>query len=66
MVLRMKTPSFVKVNEKEQLEIQLSGKGLTNESLRTLDRRARAVSEGRGDGEAHLGFGSDAQPGRHG
>ena len=31
----MKTPSFVKVNEKEQLEIQLSGKGLTNESLRT-------------------------------
>ena len=29
-------------------------------------RRARAVSEGRGDGEAHLGFGSDAQPGRHG
>ena len=29
-------------------------------------RRARAVSEGRGDGEAHLGFGSDAQPGCHG
>ena len=35
MVLRMKTPSFVKVNEKEKFEIQLSGKGLTNESLRT-------------------------------
>ena len=31
----MKTPSFVKVNEKEKFEIQLSGKGLTNESLRT-------------------------------
>ena len=29
----MKTPSFVKVNEKDQFEIQLSDKGLTNQSL---------------------------------
>ena len=31
----MKTPSFVKVNEKEEFEIQLSGKSLTNQSLRS-------------------------------
>ena len=31
----METPSFVKVNEKDQLEIQLSGKSLTNQSLRS-------------------------------
>ena len=61
MVLRMKTPSFVKVNEKEHFEIQLSGKkGPTNESA-YKHRRARAVSEGRRDGEAHVGFGFDPQ-----
>lgn len=31
----MKTPSFVKVNEKEQFEIQLSDKSMTNQSLHT-------------------------------
>ena len=31
----MKTPSFFKVNEKEQFDIQLSDKSLTSQSLHT-------------------------------